>query len=95
MKKKHVLLRDLSLVGWEYGMLRSLEQEIVERTGATIVNFEPAARVKWFCQRLPAGWAGRVLLRLMRKTSFIDSRRRKCDLARADGAPRDDAGCGF
>ncbi len=36
----HVLLSDRRLVGWEYGMLRSLEDEIVRQTGAQQIWIE-------------------------------------------------------
>ena len=41
MKKKspsHVLLRNPGLRGWEYGMLRELEHEIVKQTNATVID---------------------------------------------------------
>jgi hypothetical protein len=34
----HVVIRDISLNGWEYGMLRSFEREITKETGAAIVD---------------------------------------------------------
>ena len=38
MALKHVLLKNARLKGWEYGMLRALEEEIVHQTGATVVE---------------------------------------------------------
>ena len=34
----HILIRDSSLNGWEYGMLRSFESAIIKDTGATTVD---------------------------------------------------------
>lgn len=36
MALKHVLLRNSRLKGWEYGMLRALEDEILRQTGAEV-----------------------------------------------------------
>jgi hypothetical protein len=38
MALKHVLLKNPRLHGWEYGMLRAFEDEIVAQTGATVVE---------------------------------------------------------
>ena len=38
MELKHVLLKNSRLRGWEYGMLRALEDEVVRQTGATVVE---------------------------------------------------------
>lgn len=38
MALKHVLLKNPRLQGWEYGMLRALEDEIVQQTGAAIIE---------------------------------------------------------
>ena len=38
MQLSHVLLRNPRLKGWEYGMLRALEAEIVRQTGAEIID---------------------------------------------------------
>jgi hypothetical protein len=38
---KHILIKDIQLNGWEYGMLRSFESAIVEETGATTIDVPP------------------------------------------------------
>lgn len=38
MTVKHVLLKNPRLKGWEYGMLRALEAEIIRQTGATVIE---------------------------------------------------------
>jgi hypothetical protein len=38
MALKHVLLKNPRLKGWEYGMLRELEDEIATQTGATVIE---------------------------------------------------------
>ncbi len=38
MELRHVVLRNPRLVGWEYGMLRALEDEIVRKTGASVID---------------------------------------------------------
>ena len=38
MALKHVLLRNPRLKGWEYGMLRALEEEIILQTGALVLE---------------------------------------------------------
>ncbi|MEO5999941.1 MAG: hypothetical protein ABIN89_24090 [Chitinophagaceae bacterium] len=38
MALKHVLLKNPRLQGWQYGMLRALEDEIVSQTGATVID---------------------------------------------------------
>lgn len=45
---KHVLLRNPFLSGWQYGMLRALENAIVEITGAEIINLPDFRKHKWF-----------------------------------------------
>ena len=44
---KHVILRNPRLKGWEYGMLRALEETIREMTGASIEDIPTYAGSKW------------------------------------------------
>lgn len=38
MALRHVLLKNPRLEGWQYGMLRALEEEIIAQTGATVID---------------------------------------------------------
>lgn len=38
MELKHVLLKNPRLQGWQYGMLRALEEEIIRQTGAVVME---------------------------------------------------------
>lgn len=69
MALKHVLVKNPRLKGWEYGMLRALEKEIVEQTQATV------AEVPWYgmdavTKRVGHGMRWQPARRLLPKKSF-------------------------
>lgn len=52
---RHVLLRDPGVFGWEYGVLRAFEDEIVRQTGADVVELKPNPLVARWARRLNRG----------------------------------------
>ncbi|MBE7170987.1 MAG: glycosyltransferase family 1 protein [Williamsia sp.] len=66
---KHVLLKNLRLRGWEYGMLRALEDEIVRQTGALVVEV-PDYGQNAVTGRMMHGMRWESARRLLPKKSF-------------------------
>lgn len=69
MTLRHVLLKNPRLKGWEYGVLRALEDEIVEQTGATVVEV-PSYGMDEVTSRVGHGMRWHQARRLLPKKSF-------------------------
>ena len=60
MSLSHVLLRNPRLKGWEYGMLRALEHEIVRQTNAKVIDIPDYGNdilLKKVCSWNEIGWS--------------------------------------
>lgn len=69
MALKHLLLKNPRLQGWEYGMLRALEDEIVEQTQATVLEV-PLYGMDVVTKRVRHGMRWDPARRLLPKKSF-------------------------
>src|SRR5688500_12298222 len=69
MKLKHVLLRNSRLKGYEYGVLRAMENEIVEQTQAEVIEV-PEYGLETITKRAGHGMRWDMVRRVLPKKSF-------------------------
>jgi len=53
--KTHTIVRDITLNGWEYGMLRSFEEAIVKETGASVTDIPAYSFASKYMQHFGQG----------------------------------------
>ena len=66
---KHIVLRDNSLYGWAYGMLRSFEDAIVKETAATI-QIIPKEKGSYLGSKIKKGTRWEFLSPILKKKNF-------------------------
>ena len=67
---KHLVLKDGTLNGWEYGMLRSFEQAIREETGASLTNIPEHRISRKYLDRVGHGMSKAGIRTYLPKQSF-------------------------